>query len=583
MKPKNLLFLCLSFYILNSTFSIATVRYVSKTGTSQPPYTSWETAADSIQKCINICVYGDTIIVANGVYHESLVVNKYLWLIGSSMDSTTVDGTGLANTSIDFQSDAHISFFTIIGKGEGIVNTRCIGANLTNVGVKYCRILNATTGVGLVWSSSVVDQCIITSVRDGFSTYCAIDTCNPIIKNSFILVDVFDSYAILTGDGENNIFNNLIIGINDPLKGIGNFFATKINIVGNTISGFDQNIDVFRTLDSAKVYNNVSSYSNQTGFTITPKIDMRNNIAIHNEVGVVGPSTTNSDYNLYWQNNTHTTEGLAEHDIIANPMFINDTIPTFEGSYDYHLQAYSPAIDSGDPNILDVDGTRSDIGAYGGPLGQSYKYQDLAPRPPVNLSGQYDSLNIEIKWNRNTESDLDSYKIYRDTIPDFPADSTTFILSLTDTTYSHLIPPGKNKFYYKITAVDNQGNESLTSEELLILIVSVEEYPVIVNDYRLYQNYPNPFNPTTKIGYNIKERAYVKLMVYDIKGELVSVLANKEQNAGYYEVDFNVGNGLPSVPNVPGLASGIYLYRIEIIGEGRIPVFSDMKKMILIK
>ena len=141
--------------------------------------------------------------------------------------------------------------------------------------------------------------------------------------------------------------------------------------------------------------------------------------------------------------------------------------PLIGGSYDYHLQAYSPAIDSGDPNILDVDGTRSDIGVYGGPLGQSYKYQDLAPRPPVNLSGQYDSLNIEIKWNRNTESDLNSYKIYRDTIPDFPADSTTFILSLTDTTYSHLIPPGKNKFYYKITAVDNQGNESLPSEEII--------------------------------------------------------------------------------------------------------------------
>jgi hypothetical protein len=70
-------------------------------------------------------------------------------------------------------------------------------------------------------------------------------------------------------------------------------------------------------------------------------------------------------------------------------------------------------------------------------------------------------------------------------------------------------------------------------------------------------------------------------MVYDIKGELISVLVNKEQESGYYEVEFNVGNGLPSVPN--NLASGIYLYRIEIIGEGRIPVYSDMKKMLMNK
>jgi hypothetical protein len=69
-----------------------------------------------------------------------------------------------------------------------------------------------------------------------------------------------------------------------------------------------------------------------------------------------------------------------------------------------------------------------------------------------------------------------------------------------------------------------------------------------ISDFVLYQNYPNPFNPSTKIGYQLKQRAYVKLMVYDIKGELISVLVNKEQNAGYYEVEF-VGNGLPSVPN----------------------------------
>ena len=69
-------------------------------------------------------------------------------------------------------------------------------------------------------------------------------------------------------------------------------------------------------------------------------------------------------------------------------------------------------------------------------------------------------------------------------------------------------------------------------------------------------------------------------MVYDIKGELVTVFVNKEQTAGYYEAEFNVGNGLPSVPN---LASGIYLYRIEVIGEGNIPVYTEMKKMFLIK
>ena len=67
-------------------------------------------------------------------------------------------------------------------------------------------------------------------------------------------------------------------------------------------------------------------------------------------------------------------------------------------------------------------------------------------------------------------------------------------------------------------------------------------------------------------------------MVYDIKGELISVLVNKEQEAGYYEVEFPVAQD-----SSPELSSGIYLYRIEVIGNGNIPVYSDMKKMVFIK
>ena len=47
---------------------------------------------------------------------------------------------------------------------------------------------------------------------------------------------------------------------------------------------------------------------------------------------------------------------------------------------------FSRLIDAGDPSILDKDGSRSDIGLYGGPFGESYKYIDLAPSPPLNLT-----------------------------------------------------------------------------------------------------------------------------------------------------------------------------------------------------
>ncbi|MBK7497927.1 MAG: hypothetical protein IPI19_02190 [Ignavibacteriales bacterium] len=116
MKPKYFLFLCFSFLIFNSSLLIGTVRYVSKTGTNTPPYTSWQTAADSIQKCINICVNGDTVYVANGVYKENLVINTAISLIGSSMDSTVIELPGIYPNNIIISNGVlHLHIFSYGG------------------------------------------------------------------------------------------------------------------------------------------------------------------------------------------------------------------------------------------------------------------------------------------------------------------------------------------------------------------------------------------------------------------------------------------------------------------------------------
>jgi hypothetical protein len=160
----------------------------------------------------------------------------------------------------------------------------------------------------------------------------------------------------------------------------------------------------------------------------------------------------------------------------------------------------------------------------------------------------------------------------------FTIDSTKLVASITDSFYLHLIPANVESLYFKLTAVDNQGNESNPSEEVSVILVSAKGEWQTVNNYMLYQNYPNPFNPSTKIGYRLKERGYVKLYVYDVKGELVSVIVNQTQEAGYYEVEFNVGQD-----SSPVLASGVYIYQIMVRNEDELPVFSDIKKMLMIK
>jgi hypothetical protein len=165
----------------------------------------------------------------------------------------------------------------------------------------------------------------------------------------------------------------------------------------------------------------------------------------------------------------------------------------------------------------------------------------------------------------------------------------------TDTTFIDILPePNTSKnYYYKITAFDNQGNQSAASEEVKVIVTGLGEIPPqVVEEYKLLNNYPNPFNPSTVIPYRLKESGYIKIMVYNILGELVRVLVNQWQERGYYEAEFRpTGSERKSAEGFiefetgyyGDIVSGIYLYRIEVIGEGNIPRFSDMGKMMLVK
>ena len=153
------------------------------------------------------------------------------------------------------------------------------------------------------------------------------------------------------------------------------------------------------------------------------------------------------------------------------------------------------------------------------------------------------------------------------------------IASLKDTVYNDNISGFSTNLYYKITALDKQKLESLPSEEVFVVLVGVKEPSIKVRDYILYQNYPNPFNPETTIGYRLKEEGYVRLNVYDIKGELIEELVNEHKNAGYYEVRFN-GKGKN---RLTGIASGIYLYKIEVLNKEKKLSFIEMKKMVYLK
>jgi hypothetical protein len=89
----------------------------------------------------------------------------------------------------------------------------------------------------------------------------------------------------------------------------------------------------------------------------------------------------------------------------------------------------------------------------------------------------------------------------------------------------------------------------------------------IPGTYSLKQNYPNPFNPVTKISFDIPQKAFVSLKVYDILGKEVVRLVSEEKSAGKYIIDFNASY----------LSSGVYFYKLEA-GD-----FTETRRMVVLK
>lgn len=173
-------------------------------------------------------------------------------------------------------------------------------------------------------------------------------------------------------------------------------------------------------------------------------------------------SVGNGEIHIIWANSSENDIGgyklyrAENEDLPGNYNVIYDSTATsykdlyleYETTYFYRVSAYDLTgneSEKSDP----VSGTPRNI---------------TPPATPKNVTVLAQNITdpfIQITWDKNTESDLSGYKIYRAERIDFSIGPASFVDSTVNTFYTDPEIFVDTVYYYKLTSIDKGGMESI--------------------------------------------------------------------------------------------------------------------------
>ncbi|MBI1938025.1 MAG: T9SS type A sorting domain-containing protein [Ignavibacteriales bacterium] len=371
-------------------------------------------------------------------------------------------------------------------------------------------------------------------------------------------------------------------------KGIIAYHVSAENFDWPTLSRVD--IESAEGLFAWEVIQGASTPSDRLDDLIAPGIvNLRNGFDERDTITATAGTITYRDYYALTPETTTNLEEKAKRRYNSDD-YLGDQEDLFNTDYNKIFTKWS------NPSSIKDDGSDSNVGfeivSYNSSTHtytlnvavNSTGIQEFAPSKPQNLHLTYaDQNHPSLGWDVNTESDISSYKIYRNynnggwvSAGTVTHPTNTFVDNMVDYTK----PIWEKAVKYYVVAVDNTSKTSVPSTQVetsgimnQIPKVNEENYAEenaveeVVHNFKLYDNYPDPFNPTTKIKYQLPEAGMVTLKIYDILGREVAELVNENKSAGYYEVSFDASK----------LTSGVYIYTIQA------NKYTESKKMILAK
>jgi len=239
-------------------------------------------------------INGDTIIVDSGTFHETIVINKGIDLIGYDTGGGTpvIDANGFYTAVVIAYEEVRFEGFTVINaEGNGIqvvANSPSIVHNtISTIGQDGCGInLGNWDGDGICYDGQIFDNTILNNFFGivGSGSGCSIY--RNVITNNWIGIDLLQSGGnsiydnIVTGDYEwgiylsgspgnyifNNNFNNWENAYDDASNGINYWYLDKTegtNIMGGPYLGGNY-------WGGSNGYSGVDSDGDGIGDTLTP-------------------------------------------------------------------------------------------------------------------------------------------------------------------------------------------------------------------------------------------------------------------------------------------------------------------------
>jgi parallel beta-helix repeat protein len=166
----------------------------------------------TVQEAINNASAGDTIFVRNGTYHENVVINKSITLLGEEKTSTIIDGNG--TDSVIFIEDADnitVKGFTLKNSGTFLFNSSGVLIERSNgITISDNIIYTNYNGISLIYSNNTIiyDNNISKNFYTGISLYSSANTLissNIILDNYNGISFIYSSSAVISA---NTIMNN---------------------------------------------------------------------------------------------------------------------------------------------------------------------------------------------------------------------------------------------------------------------------------------------------------------------------------------------------------------------------------------